>query len=757
MVDYHTEQEKRQIVNAYRSLLRASKPFINHEDKQDIRKAFNFALDAHRGMRRRSGELYIFHPLAVATICAKEINLGATSIISAFLHDVVEDTETTPDDIEATFGTRVARIINGLTKISDVSGHTKSMQAENFRKILLTLSDDVRVILIKLADRLHNMRTLEAIPARKQLKIASETLEVYAPLAHRLGLYSIKSELEDLALKYTEPEVYHEIVEKLTSNKSQRNRFIRKFTLPLHKKLNELGFNYEIKGRTKSIYSIYRKMKNQGIPFEEVYDVFAIRVILEAPEEQEKQYCWRTYSVITDTYTPNPNRLRDWISTPKANGYEALHTTVMGPLGKWVEVQIRSRRMDEIAEKGFAAHWKYKENAFQKDSRLDEWLHRVRETLENPSVSAIDFLDEFKLNLFSDEVFVFTPNGDLIKLPLNATALDFAFEIHTEVGLLCFGAKVNRKLVPLDYKLKSGDQVEILTSKKQKPNPEWLEYVVTAKAKSKIKATLKDEKRQSSQLGKEILERKFRYHNINPETHTLNAFTTYMEEETSLDLFYGIAQGRISQEDLNTGIARFIQGKNLQTHQKVNGEEAEQESDQSLELSPFDKGEVIFEGGEQNYHYTFAKCCNPIPGDDIFGFITKKNDVKVHRTNCSNGIHLMSKFGSRILNAEWGASEIKPVSAFPVGLQILGIDSLGIVSKITDIISKELQVNMDSITISAKAGAFEGSIILYIYNTKHLERLIEHLAEQEGIESVHRFNPDFYQQQNEQSEQPANM
>lgn len=756
MADSHTEQEKRQIINAYRSLLRASKPFITPEDKQAIRKAFNFALDAHRGMRRRSGELYIFHPLAVATICAKEINLGATSIISAFLHDVVEDTETTYDDIEATFGTRVARIINGLTKISDVSGNTKSMQAENFRKILLTLSDDVRVILIKLADRLHNMRTLEAIPAKKQLKIASETLEVYAPLAHRLGLYSLKSELEDLALKYTEPEVYHEIAEKLKSNKSQRSRFIRKFTLPLQLKLNDLGFHYEIKGRTKSIYSIYRKMKQQGIPYEEVYDVFAIRIILDAPEEQEKQYCWQAYSVITDTYTPNPNRLRDWISTPKANGYEALHTTVMGPLGRWVEVQIRSRRMDEIAEKGFAAHWRYKENTFQKDTGLDEWLKRVRETLENPSVNAIDFLDEFKLNLFSDEVFVFTPNGDLVTLPLNATALDFAFEIHTEVGSRCFGAKVNHKLVPLDYQLKSGDQVEILTSKKQKPNPEWLNYVVTAKAKSKIKASVKEEKRERSQIGKAILQKHFNHQNLETDTRTLNAFAHYMGNDSSLDLFYVIAQGRVSEQELETSISRFISDK-CQVSQKMPGYKHDESRETTFFVQSLEQGEVLFDGGKQDYEYTFAKCCNPIPGDDIFGFITKHDGVKVHRTNCPNGIHLMAKFGSKILKAEWATSEIKPVSAFPVGLQILGIDSLGIVSTITDIISKELKVNMDSITISAKAGAFEGSIILYVYDTNHLERLIEQLANQEGIESVHRFNPETHSQVSPTTEQQFNL
>ncbi len=744
MANTQPKDENRQIVNAYRSLLRASKPYINPEDKSTIRKAFNFALDAHQGMRRKSGELYIFHPIAVATICAKEMNLSTTSITCALLHDVVEDTDVTAEDIEATFGSKVAGIIKGLTKISGFSGHTKSMQAENFRKILLTLADDVRVILIKLADRLHNMRTLDFMPSKNQLKIASETLEVYAPLAHRLGLYNIKTELEDLALKYTEPEVYREIVSKLKSSKSQRSRFIRKFTNPIQKKLDQIGLNYEIKGRTKSIYSIYRKMKSQGIPFEEVYDIFAIRIIMDAPLDREKEICWRTYSVITDTYTPNPNRLRDWLSTPKANGYESLHTTVMGPLGKWVEVQIRTRRMDEIAEKGYAAHWKYKENSFQKESGLEEWIKRVREMLENNTSNAIDFLDEFKLNLFSDEVFVFTPEGDTVKLPINATALDFAFEIHTEVGLQCFGAKVNHKLVPLNYQLQSGDQVEILTSKKQKPNREWLNYVITAKAKSKIKTALKEEKREFAQQGKEILERKFRHFQIKLNSQKINEFTHFMNEESSLDLFYAISKGKISREDLNQKLESFTNQKKTSSNVKQTpGKQTPLQKDTSKK-----KTEVIFEDGSY-FDYSFAKCCNPIPGDDIFGFITKNEGVKIHRTNCPNGIHLMSKFGYRILNARWAREDIKPISAFTVGLKVLGIDSLGMVSKITDTISKELRVNIDSITISAKAGAFEGSIILYIYDTKHLEKLINKLESQEGIESVHRFNPENSQEFNE--------
>lgn len=733
MNDQYTEIERKQVVNAYRTLLRGFKPGLSREDKRLIRKAFNFSFDCHRGVRRRSGEAYIFHPIAVATICAREIGLGTTSIVCALLHDVVEDTDVTLEDIEAAFGKKVASIIDGLTKISGLVGKTNSMQAENFRKILLTLADDVRVILIKLADRLHNMRTLESTPPKTQLKIASETLVLFAPLAHRLGLYSIKSELEDLALKYTEPEIYEEIDQKLKSTKSQRNKFIRRFTIPIHEALEATNLKFEIKGRTKSIYSIYNKMKKQNISFEKVYDIFAIRIIIDSPVEKEKEDCWRVYSIVTDFFKPNPERLRDWISTPKANGYEALHTTVMGPSGKWVEVQIRSRRMDEIAEKGYAAHWKYKEGnkKYGKDQGLEVWINRIRETLENPETNALEFFDEFKLNLFSDEVFVFTPRGDLIKLPGNSTALDFAFEIHTDIGLRCLGAKVNHKLVPLSYRLKNGDQVEIITSKKQKPSEDWLNYVITAKAKSKIKSSLKEEKREFAQFGKEQLMRKFRNSKVDFNNNNLNELTSYFKLDTSLDLFYSVGKNKIDKEELNKAFKVFESPNKVQPKPK-------QIHFRDFEQKP--KPDTVIVGDSDDFDYTFAKCCNPIPGDDIFGFITVNDGIRIHRTNCPNGIRLMSKFGYRIIKAQWAKDHIEDIKAFPVGIKISGMDSIGVVSNITDIISKELKVNMDSITIGSKAGAFEGSIILHIYDTQHLDRLISKIKALSGIESVTRFH-----------------
>lgn len=732
MQENNEDREKRNIINAYRTLLRACKPNIQNKDKKLIRQAFNLAMDAHKGIRRKSGELYIFHPLAVATICAREMSLSHISIVGALLHDVVEDTDVNLEDIESTFGKKVANIIDGLTKISGVIGKTKSIQAENFRKILLTLADDVRVILIKLADRLHNMRTLDSMSRGTQLKIASETLVLFAPLAHRLGLYSIKSELEDLALKYTEPQIYKEISNKIRITKKQRSRYIKRFTDPIYDSLDNLNVNYEIKGRTKSIFSIYNKMKNQNIPFEKVYDIFAIRVIIDTSYNREKENCWRVYSIVTDHYKPNPERLRDWISTPKANGYESLHTTVMGPQGKWVEVQIRSRRMNEIAEKGFAAHWKYKEGSIT-DTGLEDWIKKIRDLLETPEQNALEFLDEFKLNLFSDEVYVFTPRGDLITLPANATALDFAFEIHTEVGLSCLGAKVNHKLVPLSHRLKNGDQVEILTSKKQTPNEDWLKYVVTAKAKSKIKSALKEEKRQYAQFGKETLHRKFRQYKLSFTNKKLSEMTNYFRLPSSLDLFYSIGKEKINREELNNAIKVMISAAKAQIKDKNQPGKSKPETKRK-------KPDLIIVGEDSDIDYTLAKCCNPIPGDDIFGFVTIGEGIKIHRTNCPNGIRLMSNYGYRIVKAKWATPKLKGIKSFPVGIKITGIDSLGIVSSITDIISKELKVNMESITVSSRAGAFEGSIILNIFDTEHLEGLISKIKKIKGIESVSRFH-----------------
>lgn len=727
------EQEKQKLLREYRNLLKACRRNMEKGDRVQIREAFNMAMEAHQGMRRKSGELYIFHPLEVATICAREIGLGTTGIVCALLHDVVEDTDITLEDIEHKFGNKVANIIDGLTKISGIVDKTASIQAENFRKILLTLADDVRVILIKLADRLHNMRTLDAMSRTGQLKIASETLMLFAPLAHRLGLYSIKSELEDLSLKFTEPLVYREISRKLQETKAQRSKFIRVFTKPIEAALDAQGFKYEIKGRPKSIYSIYNKMKKQNIPFEEVYDLFAIRIIVDSDEEQEKSDCWRIYSIITDYYTPNPERLRDWISVPKANGYESLHTTVMGPQGKWVEVQIRSRRMDEIAEKGYAAHWKYKDSGGN-DTNLEEWINRIRELLENPDTNAIDFLDDFKLNLFSDEVFVFTPKGDLFTLPANATALDFAFEIHTQVGEHCLGAKVNHRLVPLSYKLKNGDQVEIITSKKQKPNEDWLNYVVTAKAKSKIKACLKEEKRLIAADGKEILMRKFKHSRIEWNNDNQQRIMNYFRAPSSQELFYLVGSEQISKEELNNAIKLYERIEKPHHHNGAAGKNGHKK----LAKQP----DMVVIGEDLELDYSFAKCCNPIPGDDIFGFITIGEGIKIHRTNCPNGMRLMSNYGYRIIRAKWASEELPAVRTYKVGIKLTGIDSIGIVSNITDIVSKELQVNIQSLTISSTAGAFEGAIILYVSDTTHLENLINKIKDIKGIENVTRFQVD---------------
>jgi GTP diphosphokinase / guanosine-3',5'-bis(diphosphate) 3'-diphosphatase len=732
------ELEKKQLIKEYRNLLKALRPNLEPGDKKEIREAFSMAIEAHTGMRRKSGEAYIFHPLAVANICAKEIGLGKTSIICALLHDVVEDTDITLEDIESKFGPTVSNIIDGLTKIAGVVGKTNSIQAENFRKILLTLADDVRVILIKLADRLHNMRTLEAMSRNNQLKIASETMVLFAPLAHRLGLYSIKSELEDLSLKYTEPAVYKEISQKLQQSKGQRGKFIRKFLEPIEESLDEMKLDYDIKGRPKSIFSIYNKMKKQNIPFEEVFDLFAIRVIINSSPEKEKADCWRVYSIVTDFYRPNPERLRDWISVPKGNGYESLHTTVMGPQGKWVEVQIRSNRMDDIAEKGYAAHWKYKDESTGSgnDTNLEEWIKRIRELLENPESNAIDFIDDFKLNLFSDEVFVFTPKGDLFTLPSQATALDFAFEIHSQVGINCLGAKVNHRLVPLSYKLKNGDQVEIITSKKQKPSEDWLNYVVTAKAKSNIKTSLKEEKRKIAQEGKEYLMRKFKHAHLDWTVENIQRLVHYFKLRTSIELYYNVGTNALDKTEVSAGLKYFETTDKLGQQRHVNKPAPNTNGKKTQPKTP----DMVVVGEDLDLDYSFAKCCNAIPGDDIFGFITIGDGIKIHRTNCPNGIRLMSNYGYRIIRAKWATDQLKEIRTFPAGIKLNGIDSIGIVSNITDIISKELQVNIQSITVSSIAGAFEGSIILYIYDTSHLEKLIDKIKEIKGIDSVSRFH-----------------
>ena len=725
------QAEKSEILKRYRALLRASKETLQKGDKKMIRRAFDLALESHQDMRRKSGEPYIYHPIAVAQIAAEEIGLGTTSIVCALLHDVVEDTDITLEDVEREFGKKAAKIIDGLTKISGVFDYNSSLQAENFRKMLLTLADDVRVILIKLADRLHNMRTMEFMPREKQLKIASETVYLYAPLAHRLGLYAMKSELEDLSMKYTETATYKYIAQRLNEKKTEREKFVKEFIDPIQKILDEQGLAAKVYGRPKSINSIWNKMRKKNIPFEEVYDLFAIRIILDSQIEQEKADCWKAYSIVTDFYRPNPDRLRDWISSPKFNGYESLHTTVMGPKGQWVEVQIRTERMNEIAEKGFAAHWKYKEAPHAESSGLDQWLQKVRELLNNPESNALDFLDDFKMNLFSDEIFIFTPKGALMQLPANATALDFAFEIHSDLGVKCIGAKVNHKLVPLSYQLQNGDQVEIITSNKQTPKEDWLNFVITAKAKSKIKSSLKEEKRKISEEGREILDRKLKSLKIPSTIENINKITHFFKLHASQDFLYQIAKGGIDIGDLkeyvnfekNAGYKPFERTDPAEFVKKIKSEE-----------------DTLLIGEDlQKIDYKLSTCCNPIPGDDVFGFVTVGEGIKIHRTSCPNATKLMSNFGYRIVKARWNSQK---QLAFLTGLNITGIDDVGLINKITTIISNDFKVNMRSITVDSHEGIFDGSIMVYVNDTHHLNNLIAKLKQVNGVTDVRRFDSD---------------
>ncbi len=724
------EQERKEILNAFRGLLRTIKD-RSKEDTRLIRKAFDVSVEAHKDMRRKSGEPYIYHPIAVARICAEEMGLGATSIVCALLHDTVEDTHISLEDVEDLFGEKVRMIIDGLTKIPEVFDENASVQAENFRKMILTISDDIRVVLIKLADRLHNMRTLSSMRQDKQLKIASETKFLYAPLAHRLGLYSIKSELEDLALRYMEPEIYADIERKLKSTKDARNRFIRKFVSPIKEALSHEGYVFNIKARTKSISSIWRKMKSKGIPFDEVYDVFAVRIILDTPLELEKPDCWRVYSIVTDFYQPSPDRLRDWISTPRANGYESLHTTVMSPGGKWVEVQIRSSRMDEIAEKGLAAHYKYKESK-TKESKFDRWIAEVRELIENPDLSAMDFVNEFKLNLFNDEIYVFTPKGDLRVLPTGATILDFAYDIHTDIGDHCIGAKVNNRLVPLSYQLQSGDQIEIITSSKQKPNEEWVRFVVTARAKQKIKSSLNEERKLIALDGKEILDRKFRQHNIRFCSENLSVLDKYYKVPSTTELYFRIAKGKLDLTKL-----RELENKNgMLSLPKPKSTRVKTRRKADV-YSKIDKkhDEIIIGEDFKNIQYQMAGCCNPIPGDDVFGFITVNEGIKVHRYNCPNAEHLMSKMAYRCVKARWQNSDLKESVA---AISVYGIDRVGIVNRLTEIVSNQHNVNMKSISFETDDGIFEGNLTVLVYDTEHLNQLMQKLEQVEGVQRVVR-------------------
>ncbi len=730
-------EENKEIVRRYRSLLRVCNRSKTKNDRNLIRKAFNVALEAHKDMRRKSGEPYIFHPLAVAKIAAEELGLGTLAIVCALLHDTVEDTYITLDDIENLFGKKERIIIDGLTKISGVFDHqTTSQQAENFRKMLLTLSDDVRVILIKLADRLHNMRTLDHMSREKQLKIASETLFMYAPLAHRLGLYNIKTELEDLSLKFQDPDAFDEITAKLQKTQAVRTRFINQFTLPIRRALDEMGVNYEIKSRTKSIYSIWNKIHQKGVPFEEIYDLFAIRIIIDSDEEHEKSECWRVYAAVTDYYQPSPERLRDWISIPKSSGYEALHTTVMSPSGKWVEVQIRSVRMDDLAEKGYAAHWKYKGTVESPESKLDKWLSQVREVLENPGDDALEFIDNFKLSLFSEEIYVFTPSGDLKTLPKGSTALDFAFNIHSQIGSQCIGAKVNHKLVPMSHVIRSGDQIEILTSKKQRPKEEWLSIVVTASARQKIKVALKEERKKIAEEGKSLLRKFFQSVHADWLAVNIDELVKYFETFSTQELYFRIAKEKVVLKDFNSfkvegGRIKVNRGKEKSTSE---------ESTKIITSAPSVGSSVVIGDAEQKVDFSLATCCNPIPGDEVFGFTTVDEGIKIHRTSCPNAQEMMSKFAYRVIKARWNSQNLVQ---FEVGLKFTGIDDVGLVQKITNIISTDMRVNMRAISFEAIDGIFSGRVIVLVHDTAHLNDLIKNLKAVDGVLTVDRIESEF--------------
>ena len=728
-------EEKKQIIHHYRRLLRKAKPILKDGDAKLIKRAFTLALEAHKDMRRKSGEPYIFHPLTVAEICVEEIGLGTTSIISALIHDVVEDTDIELADIERIFGNKIARIVDGLTKIRGVFEYGTSAQAENFRKMLFTLSEDVRVILIKLADRLHNMRTLESMPRNKQLKVASETIYLYAPLAHRLGLNAIKTEMEDLYLKFTDQKIYTDIGNKIDETRASRNKFIKQFIQPIKDELDHLKVPYEIKSRPKSIYSIWNKMRKQNIPFEEVYDLFAIRIILDTPVEQEKSFCWQVYSIVTDYYTPNPDRLRDWISTPKANGYESLHTTVMAKNGQWVEVQIRTLRMDEMAEKGYAAHWKYKDNAAKYESNLEKWLVRVRELLERQDLTALEFVDDFRGNLFNEEVFVFTPKGELKTLPNGATALDFAFEIHTDIGSRCIGAKVNQKLVPINHVLKNGDQIEILTSSKQKPTEDWLRFVISPKAKSKIKDLLKEDKRNVAEEGKEILYRKMKQLKMEPGQQIFEQMRAYFKANSQFELTYSFGKGIYTVNDLKR-FKEFKPASPLKS--KPTGQEDVKTIEQEISRAKGRYDDILLIGEDMDVvEYKLAKCCTPIPGDEVFGFVTVSEGIKIHRTNCPNATELLANHGNRVIKAKWTSQH---ELAFLTGIKVTGTDRVGLINDVSKIISEELKVNMSSISFRTDHGIFEGEIMLYVNDTRHLDLLISKLEQVEGVLKANRFD-----------------
>ncbi len=733
MTEAAIEKENKEIAKQYKELLRISYQSLTDEDKKLIRSAFDIAVDAHKNQRRKSGEAYVFHPIAVAKIVASEMGLDAVSIASALLHDVVEDTEYTLADIERLFGETVARIVDGLTKIAHLKKDMNiSQQAENFRKMLLTLNDDVRVIIIKIADRYHNMLTMDSMPEHKQVKIASETLYIYAPLAHRIGLYNIKTELEDLSLKYTEPDVYDDILGKIEESKEEQQAYIDAFSGVISDSLDKENLNYYIKGRMKSIFSIRRKMKVQNVSFDEIYDKFAIRIIYKSDRHNEKFLAWKIYSIVTDHFTPNPVRLRDWISSPKSTGYEALHITVMGPKGKWVEVQIRSERMHEIAEKGYAAHFKYK-HGNQKEQGIEEWLNKLQEALENANTNAVDFVEEFKLNLYSKEIFVFTPKGELKSLPKGATPLDFAFNIHTEVGMHTRGAKVNGKLVPLNTTLQSGDQVDILTSDTARPSQSWLDYATTARARSKIKSSLREEKKSTAMDGKEILRRKLKSQKISLNEDTINKLVVFFKLKTSLDLFYRVGIGAIDNQMLKDFAASYSNAFITFFKNKIKRTPVPEDIHKEEITSKYDT--LVFGKEEDKLEYKLSQCCNPIPGDEVFGFISVNDGIKVHKKNCPNAISLQSNYAYRIISAKWIDSSQEE---FTVEIMLTGIDNIGLISEITEVISGNLHVNMRNINFSTDGGTFSGRITLVVKNNAILKKVIDNLKRINGIDKVSR-------------------
>ena len=736
MTELEIEKENKAIAQEYKELLRISYQTLTPTDKKLIRKAFDVAVDAHKDQRRKSGEAYIFHPIAVAKIVASEIGLGATSIAAALLHDIVEDTPITVHDIEKLFNPKVAQLVEGLTKISLVQKDLNaSIQAENFRKMILTLNDDVRVILIKLADRLHNMQTMDSMREDKQTKIASETLYIYAPLAHRLGLYNIKTKLEDLGLKYTEPEIYNEIVSKIKETKEEQDAYIKDISDVLKDSLDKEGIDYIIKGRPKSIYSIRRKMRAQNVSFDEVYDKFALRIVYKSEPNEEKFLAWKIYSIVTDHYRPSPSRLRDWISSPKSTGYEALHITVMGPRGRWVEVQVRSERMDEIAEKGYAAHYKYKNGATE-ESGLDVWLNLLREALENSETNAVDFVEDFKMNLYSKEIFVFTPKGEIKSLPKGATSLDFAFSIHSELGMRTRGTRVNGKLVPLNYELKSGDQIEVITSQYQKPTANWLDYVTTSRAKTKIKNVLNENTKKIGEEGKEILTRKLKHLKINLNESVTNELVNFFKLKTSLDLYYRVGIGAIENQQLkdfaakkSNTIINFFKNK-IKRNQKNTADIDihKPEINNNYDL-------LVFGTKHDKLDYKLAPCCNPIPGDDVFGFVTINEGIKVHKKDCPNAIGMQSNYAYRIMSAKWIDSTQEEFKAL---LDITGMDVLGLTNQLTKVISNNMHVNIQSISLSTNAGLFHGQVAVVVQNNTILKKMINNIKKIDGIEKVTR-------------------